>query len=122
MNKTLVAIIAALLLTTAGGTAGAVATKAVTSKNIKDGTIKKNDLSKALRTTATSTYFNEVVTVTSLPGAGRADCPDGTKVVGGGFDSTSNSPMVASRPNGNGWYAKSTNFNENLSVYAICAK
>lgn len=124
MNKTLIALVAALiLLCTAGGaTAGAVASKAVTSKNIKDGTIKQNDLAKPLRRTATSTYFNEVVTVMSLPGAGSVDCPAGTKVVGGGFESTSNAPAVASRPEGNGWYAESTNFNENLTVYAICAK
>lgn len=121
MNKTLIAGFAALLVISSAG--GATAGSIVTSKQIKDGTIKPSDLSKPLRIAATeSAGFSKITTVTSTAETpGLASCPPGTTLVSGGASNSANAAFVESHPQGNAWYAKSTNWNEYLVVYALCA-
>lgn len=124
MNKPLALTAAALTLLVATSAGSATAGALITSKHIKNGTIKPADLSKQLRTTATApTGFTDVTTVTSAPGAGRADCPTGTHLTGGGVHSPANAAVVTSRPEGNSWIARTPNptFDQTLTIYALCA-
>jgi hypothetical protein len=54
--------------------------------------------------------------------SGSVSCPSGSKVTGGGYDAPygGNQKEVASRPHGNGWYAKVLSTGS-ITVYAVCA-
>lgn len=124
MNRILVAIMAALLLLATAG--GATAGSLVTSKQIKNGTIKAADLSKPLRKTATApaaapgfTRIQRVMSTADEPSWAR--CPAGTTLTGGGAVNNANAALVASHPVENAWYARSSNFNDQTRTWALCA-
>lgn len=121
MNKTLIAAAAALVVISTAG--GATAGTLITSKDIKNGTIKPADLTKPLRAQATSpTGFTTVTRVTSTTAdTTAATCPADTTLIGGGGASTTNSAITASYPDGNTWHATPANFPEQFTTYALCA-
>lgn len=71
-------------------------------------------------------YVTSATTVLPSGGVGsaRADCPAGTKIIGGGA-TTSGQSLWASTASGNGWFAGGIGYGfgigGNLNAYAICA-
>jgi hypothetical protein len=66
---------------------------------------------------ASPAYGVQIVQAAISPG-GRVTCPAGTILLGGGFQGTE--AVVASRPDGNGWYSATSNGAAG-QVYAQCA-
>ena len=78
-------------------------------------------------TKLTITLVHEQIGIgASGQGIAYANCPSGSKVLGGGFDTSSyQMNVVASSPNGQGWYAAASNPTAStnaLHAYAICAE
>jgi hypothetical protein len=77
---------------------------AVTSGKIQDGQVRAGDLGAIVEATSTGVAIAE-----KLTGTAEVECPAGTKVVSGGFDTAPKSGAASSSKRvGNGWQATLT--------------
>jgi hypothetical protein len=133
MSGTLRIIVVALVvaLITAGSSTAAFV---VTSKNIKNGTIRMVDLSPAVKQAIRATPEPpkpQVIMEFKIGGGDRevtAHCPAGTQLIGGGFDTTHGTVVLISQPDpsgANNWHVRaegSNGFLDLLRAYALCVQ
>jgi hypothetical protein len=105
----------------------------VTSRNIKDGTIRPVDLSaqvkRELRGVRAVEYVRSPVTELHIgsTGTATATCPSGTQLTGGGYEADDRSIVFSSHPRttGEAWEATGhytgSIFFGTLYAYALCA-
>ncbi len=108
-----------------------LAKNAVNSNKVKDASLTGGDLADGAISgskLAAATEVEESTTVTvGTIGSESVDCPTGTRLITGGYDTNSVYPTnvgfaVESRPDDNGWQASifASGDNTELTVYAVC--
>jgi len=108
-----------------------LAKNAVNSNKVKDASLTGGDLADGAISgskLAAATEVEESTTVTiNTIGSESVDCPTGTRLITGGYNTNSALPTnagfaVESRPDGNGWRASivAQGANTELTVYALC--